>query len=1508
MPRTASEWPPRFSGGEISFEEASGGNSAAATSSSQGASQGEEISFADAAGLPPESQDNSTASSIPGPPVRRSALSATRRFLPGGTVVPEPSDPNADLRAMRRLPGNIAESVGASLSSLGSSIDQAVADLAANSEAVLAGKQERGELRRPNLRAEASFSGISELIASDLAAQAGPGASDRAFAAEMAQGRASRETRRAMIRGAEAIPSDAGPIERAVQGGLSSAAITVPIVTAGALIPGAQVPAVVALGGMEGMQRYGELRALNVREGPAAVSSALIGSLSSLTELTPTGALAKKSPFLDKAAEFVVTDLLGENIVSAATLVEDWKLRLRDNVTIKDFQQALEETTAQTIVGAGAQLSVSGLMGMVIDKANEVAKGSKPGSALDDKKVIADLKKQADQLGEKIARAEIEIVKRESPGEEIPVQEAGVQVSKATEQLGTAIEDVPTAPLPDERTEPQGIQVDEDTGQFTLTTPEGGELLAQETGQFIQIKRSDVPEGKRGKGLGQKMVIAMAEEAERRGLTLASDVSVSKDQQRVYEALKKKGWDVKENPSTINSETGGKVSNHPRVPVYEISRSMEADEGSMFMVDTQGNVTEASELTKPNQGEILVTKLGDSFTITNVGPGINSSGAKQLLKDNQTVLKEFGKQQKLSAAPTPAQLQAADRIFQSGMSVEDIPGGQFAKGKLTGWYDEVIRTINPEALGPTAKQAAAVLASKIAESMQKDSVNHGQAMPRKAFWDRLPPKQVRQFMKDFESGRTISDPVLAKAADNIRARNAAMVEQDSKLGIEYDPIDNYLYHIFEDGDKLAAAFETKYGKQWGSPSFTKERSFDLYAQAVALGFKPKFTNPEEIMLARQHASDIAQMRVELLQDLEGFGLAVKKSKDKPDPPTDGRQYAYRKSPNGDGFWVEAKADAVLHNAFDTRSLWTMPGVRGDVFRGAMFLKNAIVPIKLALSLFHPLHVATIDNATGMVRASKSLLSGKTNPLQWAKEMFDATLYGAKGIPFYGVWDNPKVGSRLLKAYQGKIDPAALTATDLQSLQFMAEGGMIPEMSVQYRTNAGQEFLKAIRQVRAEYKGQAPVKTIEQATKAAWYFPFAMIEAMQKPMFQIWIPSLKIASYLKDVQTALKSDPSLVTDRGRRLLTFRKLAKSVDNRYGEMAYNTLFWNRTVKDLAVANTLSLGWQLGFIREYGGGAMDIGQSIVQKGALSDKAKRGLLDRPLFVSFYTIQSLLYGALLTYALAGEPPRDLLDLIFPKNGNKDAKGQPERMNTMFYAREFLAISKHIEHEGLVPGLGHLAANKASGVVGLVKQWATGTNWMDQEIRDPNSPWHQQLRDTLKATFVDLEPISVKSARESPGTAKDLALAVAGFNKAPKYITETDTEAQIVQLYRKYYTAKQTPYESALLSNDRRQLAKLFNEQKDEEYNQLLDEMVEKYELTPKEQQKLVMNIMRKGEDYNPYGTMFERLSWQQQKRLLDSMTEEEREVYLPLSNRQHLRYNYDAPVKQKPQTLKELRR
>lgn len=124
-----------------------------------------------------------------------------------------------------------------------------------------------------------------------------------------------------------------------------------------------------------------------------------------------------------------------------------------------------------------------------------------------------------------------------------------------------------------QRTAPQPAvqhEVDEDTGAHTVTSA-NGETHGQESGPYLIVKRSDTAASAQGTGEGTARMEAMLQQAEHRGLQLASDISVSPAQQRVYAALARKGYRVIQNPNAaVSPTTGNLVSDDIRKPVFVV--------------------------------------------------------------------------------------------------------------------------------------------------------------------------------------------------------------------------------------------------------------------------------------------------------------------------------------------------------------------------------------------------------------------------------------------------------------------------------------------------------------------------------------------------------------------------------------------------------------------------------------------------------------------------------------------------------------------------------------------------------------------------------------------------------------------------------------------------------------------------------------------------------------------------------------------------------------------------
>lgn len=109
----------------------------------------------------------------------------------------------------------------------------------------------------------------------------------------------------------------------------------------------------------------------------------------------------------------------------------------------------------------------------------------------------------------------------------------------------------------------------DDTGMHIVRS-RNGEASAQESGPYLRVERIDVNPASRGKGEATAMMERLLQAAQERGLTLGSDISVSPDQRKVYRVLSSRGWQVKQNPSSISPTTKNLVSDDIRVPVYEV--------------------------------------------------------------------------------------------------------------------------------------------------------------------------------------------------------------------------------------------------------------------------------------------------------------------------------------------------------------------------------------------------------------------------------------------------------------------------------------------------------------------------------------------------------------------------------------------------------------------------------------------------------------------------------------------------------------------------------------------------------------------------------------------------------------------------------------------------------------------------------------------------------------------------------------------------------------------------
>lgn len=115
---------------------------------------------------------------------------------------------------------------------------------------------------------------------------------------------------------------------------------------------------------------------------------------------------------------------------------------------------------------------------------------------------------------------------------------------------------VPVMPPPPQRPKP-GI-VDEKPGSILIKSEanQGDMLSLKEEPGVLHVGISTVGKERRGQGVGTSLYEKALELAGERGLVLRSDMSVSADALRVYDVLRRRGYEVAEAPGTMKSKEG----------------------------------------------------------------------------------------------------------------------------------------------------------------------------------------------------------------------------------------------------------------------------------------------------------------------------------------------------------------------------------------------------------------------------------------------------------------------------------------------------------------------------------------------------------------------------------------------------------------------------------------------------------------------------------------------------------------------------------------------------------------------------------------------------------------------------------------------------------------------------------------------------------------------------------------------------------------------------------------
>jgi hypothetical protein len=457
-------------------------------------------------------------------------------------------------------------------------------------------------------------------------------------------------------------------------------------------------------------------------------------------------------------------------------------------------------------------------------------------------------------------------------------------------------------------------------------------------------------------------------------------------------------------------------------------------------------------------------------------------------------------------------------------------------------------------------------------------------------------------------------------------------------------------------------------------------------------------------------------------------------------------------------------------------------------RSLMWLKNMTTSLELALSPFHAIF-ETLEavgsnfglgltklinrgvvggNAAAVLEGLRDMITAIATPVTHGlgKNNLGSMIHAAATDP-NAFFATPE-GKQMLKSYPG--------ARDMINDLFDA-GWKPPELEQDWRTNSIRAFVDSLSAVKA-----GDSKNYVGAALRA--FP-AMNEMMMKPLFDHYIPRLKLAQFFKEYAEALaereqRYGPAgyYIDRRGKRYEApsraslARQVWRFVEDRFGELNYDTLFWNRTFKGAMQLMFRSVTWKLGSVEAFGGAFAGQGREF--RDAFRERRAPELHRNMAWLFGMFALTAALGIIIQKTLSGKDPDSLTDLVFPRIDPKDDK---VRVSLPTYFKDMI----HFIHSPT-----SYVTSSMSGWIGRVADLLRNKDYYGVQIRDTDDSITKQALAVGEYAGASLLPFSVRgyknlSAQDVGGLRK--ALSLAGMNPAPRYISQSKTERMAEEYWR-----------------------------------------------------------------------------------------------------------------------------
>jgi N12 class adenine-specific DNA methylase len=358
---------------------------------------------------------------------------------------------------------------------------------------------------------------------------------------------------------------------------------------------------------------------------------------------------------------------------------------------------------------------------------------------------------------------------------------------------------------------------------------------------------------------------------------------------------------------------------------------------------------------------------------------------------------------------------------------------------------------------------------------------------------------------------------------------------------------------------------------------------------------------------------------------------------------------------------------------------------------------------------------------------------------------------------HGVLRDLVRGHRLVKRFYADTPDAADVATIASQI---IQGGGGFGWNLFEHTNAPGKFMEDARGLLGALERGAFPEAATHLARGVARAPIALASAPTTAIMNTWVPYLKAAAFEDLARMEMRRLPPDATLADHRKV-LQAAWKVIDDRFGQLRYDNLFWDNTAKQLAMSLFLSVGWQVGSLRPAaraipgqvgviarnvralaGGGAGGGHPPIPMRPAgVGPEGEPRFVPRLepwlhrdfAWVLMGTLLTVLAGAIAEYLWTGEVPKSLEDLYAPRTGEIDPRtGRRKRRLLISYMKDYLAWARH-------PAT--TMTQKLRPNVQLLVDTYRNADFRGDMLRNPDDPVVKQVGQVMDAWFKKANPIA-----------------------------------------------------------------------------------------------------------------------------------------------------------------------